>query len=305
LNVLDDGSPQNEPDYSGYGSPTCVFGALETANIPGYYNAATAVSNAVKSSVTNPPRMFGPDCTGVQNYLAEFPFGGGGQFAAIGGHLYGSGNWVTSFDPYSFNSAMVQAKNFSVQKGLQNLWMTEFAKLGAFDYQDPLRYAIIMQNAFTLADMSVYLHWDGAWGLPNSGPPTEGTMILVDNPFMDRSQWRNPRGYQILHTFWWFKHFTRFIRPTYRRVQCDISGLPNMLVTAWTGANGQFSIIFVNTGTVQTNITLLSIPSWIPSQITDRYFSTLDVGFTYSGRFSGNFISLPPLSITSLFSYRP
>jgi hypothetical protein len=253
--------------------------------------------------VRNPPAMVGPECTGIENYIPEFPFGGGGRFATIGSHLYGSGTFTSPFDPYSFSGPMSRAKNFALQKGIQNLWMTEFAKLGPFEYQDPLKYAIIMQNAFTLADMSVYLHWDGAWGLPDSGPPTEGTLMLVDNPFMDRSKWRNPRGYQILHTFWWFKHFTRFIRPTYRRVQCDITGIANVLVTAWTGPNGQFSIIFVNTGTVQTNITLLSIPAWIPNQITDRYYSTLDVGFTYAGRFSGNYISIPPLSITSLFSY--
>jgi glucuronoarabinoxylan endo-1,4-beta-xylanase len=281
-----------------------VFGALETRNVPGFYRATEFVFSAVQGSVRNPPAMIGPECTAIDKYIPEFPFGGGGRFAAIANHLYGSGTFgAAAFDPYSFSPAMVRAKDFALRKGIQNLWMTEFAKLSAFEYQDPLRLAIIMHNAFTLGDMSVYLHWDGAWGLPDAGPPSEGTLVLVDNPFKDRSQWKNPRGYQILHTFWWFKHFTRFVRPTYRRVQCDLAGLTNVLVSAWTGPNGEFSIILINTGTVQTSITLLSIPAWIPNQITDRYYSTLDVGFTYAGRFHGNRLSIPPLSITSLFSY--
>jgi O-glycosyl hydrolase len=250
--------------------------------------------------------MIGPESFGMDRYIPEFPLGGGSIFTALGNHLYASGSQPdNTYDPYTFSPALVRAKQYALGKGIQNLWMTEYAKLSAFEYQDPLRLAIVMHNTLTLGDVTAYLHWDGAWGSPSDRPATEGSLILVENPFADRSTWQNPKGYRVLHTFWWIKHFMRFIRPTYRRVQCDIEGLNNVLISAWTGANGVFSIIMINTGGVQANISLRKLPVWIATQVTDRYFSTLDIGFTYSGRFYGDFISIPPRSITSLFSYAP
>jgi glucuronoarabinoxylan endo-1,4-beta-xylanase len=297
-------SPQNEPDYSAPTHATCLFGAQETFNIPGYFEAAREVYKEVHKAIQNPPAMIGPESFGMDQYIAEFPFGGGGMFAAVANHLYASGTAPDqSYDPYSFSPALVRAKQYALGKGIQTLWMSEYAKLSGFEYQDPLRLAIIMHNALTLADVSVYLHWDGAWGAPSNGPASEGSLILVENPFADRSTWQYPKGYKVLHTYWWIKHFTRFVRPTYRRVQCDIAGLNNVLISAWTGANGVFSIILINTGSVQAEVSIRQLPSWIAIQNTDRYYSTLDIGFTYAGRFYGDFISIPPLSITSLFSY--
>jgi glucuronoarabinoxylan endo-1,4-beta-xylanase len=297
-------SPQNEPNYSGNGSPTCLFGALETKTIPGYFQATGYVYDAVKKAFPKPPAMIGPECTGMDHYIPEFPFGGGGRFAAIGNHLYGSGQiGRPKFDPYSFSGALKNAKALADGKGMQKLWMTEFSKLSAFEYQDPLKMAILIHNTLTLADVSVYLHWDGAWGLPDVGPQVEGTLILVENPFKDRSKWTYPKGYKVLQSFYWFKHFTRFIRPTYRRVQCDIAGVSNVLASAWISLKDEYSVILINTGTVAANVTLNGFPPLGANQVTDRLYSTLDVPFTNAGLFHGNFISIPPLSITSLSTH--
>jgi O-glycosyl hydrolase len=264
------------------------------------------VYNEVRKAIKTPPAMIGPEGTGIDSYIPEFPLGGGGRFVAIGNHLYGSGQFGRPiFDPYSFTPALIRAKGLASQKGIQNLWMTEFSKLSAFEYQDPLRMSILIHNTLTLADVSVYLHWDGAWGTPDVGQPTEGTLLLVENPFKDRTKWLFPRGYKILHSFYWFKHFTRFVRPTYRRMQCDSSGLGNVLISAWLGPRGEYSMIFINTGLVPANITLQGLLQQNPLQVTDRYFSTLDVVFTNAGRFHGNLLSIPPRSITTLFTYQP
>ncbi len=106
----------------------------------------------------------------------------------------------------------------------------QYAKLGDHQYQDPLRLAIVMHNSFTIGDCTAYLHWDGVWArnVDQSLTPNveqEGTLILVDDPFRgnDRSHWRNANGYTILQSFWWFMHFSKFIRRGYRRVQVDIA----------------------------------------------------------------------------------
>jgi O-glycosyl hydrolase len=241
--------------------------------------------------------MIGPESFGMDTYINQFPVGGGGRFHAIANHLYASGD---ASNPYSFNRALSNVCDVAKKLGMHNVWVSEFAKLSKFEYRDPLNFAILFHQALTIGNVTAYLHWDGAWaaGAPNN----EGTMILVENPYADRSTWTNPAGYTVLMNFWWFKHFSNCIRPGYRRVQCDYT-IANLLVSAWTGPYGEFAIILINTGSTQTKVTLLQIPTWVPLQTTDMYYTTLDQTYMYAGMFSGNVVTLRPTSICSIFSF--
>jgi hypothetical protein len=261
-----------------------MFGARESNNIPGYYIAAQQVYNKIHAGMSNPPAMIGPEGFGAESYLSEHPYGNGGIFAAVSNHLYatsGSDPW----DPYSYNGALTRVRETCLKKQIQEVWCSEFAFLRTHDYQDPMRLAIVMHHSFTLADMTAYLHWDGMWP---SGQ-NEGTLVLVDEG----------RGFRVLQSFYWFQHFCRFIRPGYRRVQVDVA-VKDVLVNAWTGANGAYTIIFINTSSSQAYVSINAIPVWFTTQRVYLYFSTLDQKFTHAGRFSGSLVSLLPQSITTV-----
>lgn len=293
-------SIQNEPDYNPAGHPGCLFGVRESFAAPGYYRAAEEVFEAFKKEFRVPPVFIGPECFQMDAYISEHPYAGGGRFPAIANHLYSSGN---QDDPYSYIPALERTREIAQIKQVQDVFMTEYAKLGRHDYLDPMRLGIIIHNTLTIADATMYLHWDGAWA--TGAANDEGTLLLVDDPFRSgRSHWRNDRGFTVLHSFYWFQHFTKFIRPGYRRVQVDIA-IRDVLASAWTAPFGVFSMIMINTSTVEAYVTLLDVPTWIPEQTTDLYYSTLDVGFTYGGRFRGTTLTLLPRSITTIFSYRP
>jgi O-glycosyl hydrolase len=292
-------SPQNEPDYNTSFQQTCHFREVESFNYAGYYRAAQEIYDAIISDtrIVRAPGMIGPESFGFDSCLGQFPVGGGGRFHAIANHLYASGD---ANSPNSFNAALAKTKGLASRLGMQNVWMSEFAKLSKFEHQDPLNLAILMHNAFTIGNVTAYLHWDGAWAA--AAPNNEGTMILVENPYADKKTWTNPAGYTVLMNFWWFKHFSNCVRPGYRRVHCDTAPA-NVLVSAWTGPYGEFAVILINTGSTQVAMTMLQIPTWIAHQTTDIYFTTLDQAYTYAGMLSGNAVTLRPTSITSIFSY--
>jgi glucuronoarabinoxylan endo-1,4-beta-xylanase len=276
-------SHQNEPDFNAPHT-SCLFGAQESNNVPGYYTAATKVFNKIHSNLASPPSLIGPEGFGAESYLSEHPFGNGGIFSAFACHLYATtGN--NSRDPYSYNAALARVKETSAKKQIQEVWMSEFAFLRTHEYQDPMRLAIVIHNSLTVADMTAYLHWDGLWASGFS----EGTLVLVDQG----------KGYKILQSFYFFQHFSRFIRPGYRRVQVDV-GIKDVLASAWTGPAGAYSIILINTSSTQVYVSIRDMPVWIANQITLLYFSTLDQKFTYAGVFRGDSASLLPNSITTI-----
>lgn len=45
----------------------------------------------------------------------------------------------------------------------------------------------------------------------------EGTLCLVENPW-EKDSWETECGYTLTKSFYWFKHFCRYIRPGMKRV---------------------------------------------------------------------------------------
>lgn len=125
----------------------------------------------------------------------------------------------------------------------------------------------------------------------------EGTLILVDDP----RDLRSDKGYQILHSFWWMKHFSSFIRPGFLRVPID-NAVQDVLSSAWTGPNGRFNVIHINTSREYSRVTMNDLPEWVQRQTNSVWYSTLEEGFTYGGGFIGDEIWLQPRSITTIDS---
>lgn len=287
---------QNEPDYSVSSHQSCQFGAYETKTIPGYFQA-TAETHAVVSKAfgSDAPAFIGAESFSMDGYMYEYPYAGGGIFTAFAGHLYASGLFS---DPYSYEDAL-RAVGSNAKAKQAEVWMSEFAFLHKHKTKDPLRLAIVIHNTLTLSDATTYLHWDSLW--PKGVDNDEGTLILVE-PMRDEKNWTNKYGYEIKHSFWWLMHFTRTIRPGYRRVAMDF-GIRDVLATGWTGPNGHFAIILINTGTAQAFVTLSDLPYYVADQTTKIFYSTLEKGYTEAGELHGNFVSILPESIYSVISY--
>lgn len=300
-------SQQNEPDFSPSTHQACEFGAVESFDVPSYYYAGRALKKLFAEEAGDPKlRFIGPESYGFDRYLNEFPYGGGVVFSGIANHLYLSGETKESnmpgraryTDPYSFVDEMNRTREMARKKQIADVFMSEWADLGEHMYQDPLRLAITIHNSLTVADCTAYLIWDGFWasGVDNK----EGTLLLVDDPG-DKSKWANEKGFTVLHSLYWFQHFCKNIRPGFRRVQIAIS-VPDVLTTAWTGPDGQFVVININTSREYKRVTMLDLPAWIATQTNDVFYSTLDEGYTHAGGFNDNTVSLKPRSITSLLS---
>lgn len=272
--------------------------AYESYDIAGFYQANKSVHAAVSKAFPGnaTPAFIGGESFRMDGYMLEFPYATGGIFTAYAGHLYASG---TADNPNSYNDALRTVRSIAASKQVPEVWMSEFAFLGKHKIRDPLRLAIVIHNTLTLSDATCYLHWDGLWpvGVDND----EGTMIMVE-PMQNEKNWRNKYGFEIKHSFWWLMHFTRTIRPGYRRVDIDL-GIRDVLVSAWTGPNGHFAIIIINTSSAQAFVTLSGLPEWVASQETKIFFSTLSKGYTEAGALQGNFVSVLPESIYSVISY--
>lgn len=295
-------SVQNEPDYNPSTHQACVLRPYESFEEAGYYRAAQEVHGAVSRAFPDgaAPAFIGAESYGMEGYALEMPYAGGGVFSAFAGHLYNSSATGRPDDPYSFNDALRRTASIAASKQIGEVWMSEFAFLALHRPKDPLRLAIVVHATLTLSEATVYLHWDGLW--PVGAENDEGTMIMVE-AMEDRERWRNERGFEVRHSFWWLMHFTRAIRPGYRRVDMDF-GVRDVLASGWTGPDGHFAIILVNTAAKPAHVTLRGLPEWVADQTTKVFYSTLTLGYTEApGELRGAFVSLHPESITSIISY--
>lgn len=155
-------SHQNEPDYNTEYHPVCLFNAVESFDTPSYYEAGKQLRKEINEKISPAIKMIGPESYGFEangdrgDYLQEFPHAGGGVYSSIANHLYASE--VPGFDgpklgtqPDHFTGAMERKRQVAESKGI-DVFMSEYAFLRDHQYQDPLRMAILIHHALTVAD---------------------------------------------------------------------------------------------------------------------------------------------------------
>lgn len=273
-------SIQNEPDYLTDNHDCCEFiKESDSEDKPKYYRAAFEVHEAVARAFSSPPILVGPETAGVGNHVDGHPENGQ-RIPYIAFHLYGSRDNKSLSD---FIGELTRVREIARNKHVAELWMTEYATLGSHERQHPLKLASDVHHTLTVANASVYLHWDGAWA---SGM-REGTLILVDNPE------NGGAGYSVLQSYYWFKHFCRYIRPEYKRVEAS-TDINDVLVSAWADDRGVATIILIN----QTDGEVLEKLPRLDREL-NMYYSTLDVGFEKAGVVQDEIV-LKPTSITTL-----
>lgn len=310
-------SVQNEPDFNPAGHHGSIF-ECAGKELPNYFTAARKVHDKLSKFQGKAPKMIGPEGYQVNSSRKNKPVPNkwlkkvsqdSDVFSAYAFHLYNSGTWC---DSWSFTSELENLKKEVDKKGYtKELYMTEYAKLGWHEYTDPLRLGIIIHNTLTITDCKMYLHWDGCWGYGTEG--NQGSLIRVEEK-PGKEGWKLTNGFEVQQSFYWFKHFSRFIRPGCRRVTCNVQiarGGYNkdrdVLVSAWTKEDGYLAIIMINTTDVAKEMDLTITQNWFSTQNTKVYTSTLSQEFklneSWRSRDGQNIIKLEPESITTMLTY--
>lgn len=99
----------------------------------------------------------------------------------------------------------------------------------------------------------------------------------------------------------WFQHFSRSIRPGFRRLVVE-SEVDSVLASAWIGPKGRFLVIFISTGKDWRQVDLEGYPSWVGTQESNIYVSTLDKRYYHAGILRKRSLVLEPRSITTVES---
>jgi O-glycosyl hydrolase len=102
----------------------------------------------------------------------------------------------------------------------------------------------------------------------------EGSLLLVENPWTP-NDWKTKDGFRLTTSFWWFAHFSKFIRPGMFRVD-GRSKSADVLVAAFGGDNSAVTVVIINKARNPVNgITLSGLPS---SSRTAHVFQTTMTG---------------------------
>jgi hypothetical protein len=125
--------------------------------------------------------------------------------------------------------------------------------------------------------------------------------VLVENPWTP-NDWRVKDGWWRTPSYYWFSHFTKFVRPGMRRVTAGTQSR-DLLVAGFSGPDGSFTAILLNRGrTAVAGVVLRGLPPGSPAPTVFR--STLAGGLDRLGALrDGTLDELPATSITTVTTH--
>lgn len=299
----DEGVSQNEPDYTA-GFDSARLDASENYDNPGLFKAIDVIYEALHKNMSVPPGIVGPETAVWDNNYLVHPYMGSPRVQALSGHLYSAG--VDFNEPGFFDKLdliLANVKREAAQRQIQQIFMTEFSKLGDHAAGDPILLARTIYTTITKLNVNMYCHWDLAWATGTG----EGSLFLVDNPFdNERSTWTNPKGYYKTQSFEWFRHFSNFILPGMLRVECQSSDSidKSIKLLCFIGDEGSLTAIMLNFGTKTALVSLNGFPEPPPNAMPKQlFYSTLTEPFTNATALMSplpNTVFLRAKSITTL-----
>lgn len=276
----------NEPDYQA-AFDSAKLAASESYNEAGFFKAFDVIYEALHQNMTNPPAMIGPESAQWDNDFLNHPYVGNPRMHALSGHLYGAGD---TFETPGFferlDEMLDNVQRKAKERSIRQIFATEFAALREHQPRDPLLLARTVYTTLTKVDAGMYLHWDLAWA-EDSG---EGSLLLFDNPFGDRSSWKSEKGFRKTPSFDWFIHFTRYILPGMTRVVCDATAMivSSIKSLCFVASDGTTSIIMINFSTRMHLVTFEGLPGTLENP--QLYTTSLSEPFTNKTN------TLPPLA---------
>lgn len=118
----------------------------------------------------------------------------------------------------------------------------------------------------------------------------------MENPW-NRNEWKTPDGFWLTPSFWWFAHFSKFIRPGMKRVDAR-SQSSNILVAAFGGAHQAHTTVIINKGGNAVRGLALA---GLPGRAATVFQTTLTGRMQSLGALRNSMLQqLPPHSITTV-----
>ena len=214
-------SMMNEPDGdNSAGTKICLGYGTDDSKKANYGKALEATYEALKD-VSNRPKLIGPEVLGIgygtfSNYYRDL---NPDLLDAAAFHCYHGGNTSDYKDNDRYSSAhafKTEFQNLARQVGNKSIMMTENCSYHPTVPADAVNIAHFISNA------TVYLHWALLWGYADADELKKGGdgCIAVEWPWSS-SRWTTEKGYVVRSEFYGLKHFTKYVKPGWRRIGVD------------------------------------------------------------------------------------
>jgi glucuronoarabinoxylan endo-1,4-beta-xylanase len=282
-------SIQNEPELS-TNYESCLLDAVASGNA-GYPDALDAVHGALAaSSLAKLPALVGPESLGLggsgfDSYVSALD---ASELGAIAHHLYSGG--ASGDDPAadSFAGVMSAAASTGAAAG-KPLFMTEFAP----NLPTMIDTALLIHEALTVEQVSVYLYWALAWA---PGSPVNW-LVTVENP---AGPFTTPKGYTINDPYYGLKHYARWIDEGWIRVDAA-SSAPGVKASAFLSPDGGggLTVVMINADGV-THQVAFTLGSFATATVTAFRSSGTAERTSAVMLADGNIVEMPPQSIVTL-----
>lgn len=124
-------------------------------------------------------------------------------------------------------------------------------------------------------------------------------MVLVGNAW-NKAEWTNREGFVLTPSFWYFAHFSRFIRPGMQRVDAS-SPRGDILACAFADQKSGAIVLISTSHREIRGLRLAGVPGSLMKQKALVYQSTPSSRMQSRGEFNGESVdSIPPYSITTI-----
>ncbi len=254
-------SIQNEPDFTNDINPSCKFTPSETSEYAGYGLALSEVASIIDSSI----KIISPETAGfseISNYLtsAELDLS---DLYGYAHHMYAANN-VSRFDnPGSFIQEML---DLNAAYNDKPKFQTEYCRLSSDNGLDEaINLAQHIHNSLTYEKTSAYLTWGLIW--ENKFEAGGEGLVLLDNP------WESSPGYVINKKYYAFKHFSKYVRPDYWRLDLSTQDASPLLVSAYKSPSEQIVVVLIiNPESYEIDVSVSGLESYDLCQalITDN-----------------------------------
>ena len=245
-------SMMNEPDGdNSAGNKVCLGYGADNSRKADYGKALEATCEALKD-MSDCPKLVGPEVLGIgygtfgNYYKALNP----ALLDAAAFHCYHGGNTADYKDNGRYSSAHAfksEFLNLSRQVGDKPVMMTENCSYHPAVPEDAVNIAHFISNSFRYANAAVYLHWALLWGYADATELKEGGdgCIAVEWPWSS-SRWTTEKGYVVRSEFYGLKHFTKYVKPGWRRIGTEFELQETEVVAFQDPDERQIAVILIN-----------------------------------------------------------
>ena len=202
--------------------------------------------------MSNRPKLIGPEVLGIgygtfSNYYRDL---NPDLLDAAAFHCYHGGKTSDYKDNDRYSSAhtfKTEFQNLARQVGNKSIMMTENCSYHPAVPADAVNIAHFISNSFRYANATVYLHWALLWGYADADELKKGGdgCIAVEWPWSS-SRWTTEKGYVVRSEFYGLKHFTKYVKPGWRRIGVDYE-LKEVEVVAFQDPDEhQIAVVLIN-----------------------------------------------------------